>query len=190
MAKKTISKHTKRLIFLIVFLLAGASAGYALLSQTININGTAKYGGSDTTWNVKIDTATLSSSSVGTTEVSHSLDSSQTTFTYVVKLTEPGAKAVYEVTIKNAGTISATLSNITKGTSTSDNNVKYTITDENNLVYLNESGVYSLPQGQTADLLAGASKKFLVVAAWNTDTIPATETSVTFSATFNYAQKL
>lgn len=189
MVEKTISKHTQRLIFLIVFLLAGASVGYALLSQTININGTSTYGGADTTWDIKIDSAILSNSSVDTTQTSLTLDSTQTTLTYEVKLKAPGAKAIYEVTIKNAGTIDATLSSITKGTSTSDDNVKYTITDDNDNVYLDENGNYSLPSGQDPSLPAGNSKKFLVIAEWTTNTIPTTEKSVTFNATFNYAQK-
>ena len=91
------------------------SVGYALLAQTLTINGTGKI---DAHWDVHFlnDIAgTFEKASNSKNDGGQEIlpTSSGVTATFSADLNEPGAKATYTVTIKNAGTIDARLQEIT-----------------------------------------------------------------------------
>lgn len=80
--------------------------GYATLSQDLIITGTANI---DADWNVKItgiEAGTLDRATSG------EIDYTDTTATFDVTLTEPGASATYNISIANAGKIDAVLTSI------------------------------------------------------------------------------
>lgn len=104
----------KRNIILIVvaLLLLGIAIGYAALSQTLTINGTANI---KSEWDVKITNITEGTLTNATTVGSVTHD--DTSATFEVDLEKPGAIATYEVEVSNNGTIDAKLESVTDLTS-------------------------------------------------------------------------
>ena len=101
-------KNTKNIIIgtLVVVILAMA-VGYSAFASKLRLDGTANIIGE---WNVKIVGIT-------TKEISEHCDDGSPTFTntsvtFDAKLSKPGDKIVYEITIQNAGTIDAVLGNV------------------------------------------------------------------------------
>jgi len=86
-----------------------ASIAYAAFSQTLTITGTGTANGGN--WNVAITDITLSDSD-GATENSPA-DFTGTSATFDVDLAYPAAFAEYEITVTNAGDISAILDSFT-----------------------------------------------------------------------------
>ncbi len=84
------------------------SVGYALYSQTLNINGKATF--SKANWDVHFDATTFNES---TTIKANPKDIGNTTITYEVKLEKPGDKYSFSVNAKNFGTIDAVMKKIT-----------------------------------------------------------------------------
>ena len=87
-------------------LLVFMGIGYALLSQTLNINGTAMLTGE---WNIYIDSITLSSKSQTATSVSAEVNEDKTGANFEVELLKPGDYVEYDVVVKNDGSINAVL---------------------------------------------------------------------------------
>lgn len=109
--EKQTKKDYKLLIILILLVLLAVPVGYAALSQTLTINGTA---GISSEWNVKFKSITLASSSGATeAEATPSLADDKVVATFDVTLEKPGAYAEYTVIVENAGTINAKLYSIT-----------------------------------------------------------------------------
>ncbi len=98
-------KNKKNIIMgtlLIVILLM--AVGYSAFATQLNINGTAEITGE---WNVKITNIVTQEISEGCDDGDPQYDDTKITFT--PKLQKPGDIIVYEITIKNAGTIDATI---------------------------------------------------------------------------------
>lgn len=106
-------KRKNIVLIVLALLIVGIAVAYAAFSQKLTINGTANI---DSAWNVKITDITLDSSSVGATEES-TASYTDTSATFNVKLGKPGDKAVYKVTVANAGTVDAKLNSVTDLTS-------------------------------------------------------------------------
>ena len=87
------------------------SIGFAALSTRLTINGSASL--SDI-WNVQIIDITKKEASTGVTEAANTPTFTSTTATFDVALKEPGDYVIYTITVKNKGTLDATLSKITE----------------------------------------------------------------------------
>ena len=88
-----------------VFLMLGI--GYALLSQTLQINGTANI---TSKWKILFTSAEEKEMVNATTQLKEITD--DTTLTLNVELTQPGATATYDVVVANQGDLDAVLSKI------------------------------------------------------------------------------
>ena len=88
-----------------VFLMLGI--GYALLSQTLQIDGTANI---TSKWKILFTSAEEKEMVNATTQLKEITD--DTTLTLNVELTQPGAKAIYDVVVANQGDLDAVLSKI------------------------------------------------------------------------------
>ena len=88
-----------------VFLMLGI--GYALLSQTLQITGTANI---TSKWKILFTSAEEKEMVNATTQLKEITD--DTTLTLNVELTQPGAKATYDVVVANQGDLDAVLSKI------------------------------------------------------------------------------
>ena len=92
-------------IIVSVFLMLGI--GYALLSQTLQINGTANI---TSKWKILFTSAEEKEMENATTQLKEITD--DTTLTLNVELTQPGATATYDVVVANQGDLDAVLSKI------------------------------------------------------------------------------
>ena len=103
-------------------LLVFMGIGYAILSQTLNISGTANMQGN---WSVKItNMKLLEANKTGRAEeVSHSF--TDTTATFTADLYMPGDSIEYEVTVTNNGNIDAVLNDIIQTKTNKDKNLKF-----------------------------------------------------------------
>ena len=102
-------------IIISIFLMLGI--GYALLSQTLQINGTANI---TSKWKILFTSAEEKEMENATTQLKEITD--DTTLTLNVELTQPGATATYDVVVANQGDLDAVLSKIegVEETNTSD----------------------------------------------------------------------
>ena len=92
-------------IIVSVFLMLGI--GYALLSQTLQINGTANI---TSKWKILFTSVEEKEMENATTQLKEITD--DTTLTLNVELTQPGATATYDVVVANQGDLDAVLSKI------------------------------------------------------------------------------
>ena len=101
-------KNTKNIIILaLLIVILAMSVGYSTFVTQISLSGTAEIIGE---WNVKV-------TSVAAEQVSEGCDCGEpqytnTTVSFDAKLLKPGDSITYVITIQNAGTIDAVLSNV------------------------------------------------------------------------------
>lgn len=165
-------KNKKSIVIcaLLVAIVAMA-VGYATLSQTLTINGTANI---DAAWNVKI--TGITEGTLVNAETVGELDFDDTSATFEVDLSEPGASATYNVAIKNAGSIDAVLESI-DGVDTANaaapTDIKFAVT--------------GVTAGET--LAADGTATAVVTVTWDSasEEIPAVK-SKTATITLNYVQ--
>ena len=112
-------------------LLVFMGIGYAILSQTLNISGTANMQGN---WSVKItNMELLDDNKTGRAEeVSHSF--TDTTATFEANLYMPGDSIEYRVTVENQGNIDALLKSITPTTTNKNVNIKFSHSEIDNTI--------------------------------------------------------
>ena len=112
-------------------LLVFMGIGYAILSQTLNISGTANMQGN---WSVKItNMELLSDNKTGRAEeVSHSF--TDTTATFEANLYMPGDSIEYRVTVENQGNIDALLKSIIPTTTNKSSSIKFSHSQIDNTV--------------------------------------------------------
>ena len=103
-------------------LLVFMGIGYAILSQTLNISGTANMQGN---WSVKItNMKLLEANKTGRAEnVSNTF--TNTTASFEANLWMPGDSIEYEVTVENQGNIDAVLKDIIQTKTNKDKNLKF-----------------------------------------------------------------
>ena len=103
-------------------LLVFMGIGYAILSQTLNISGTANMQGN---WSVKItNMKLLEANKTGRAEnVSNTF--TDTTASFEANLWMPGDSIEYEVTVENQGNIDAVLKDIIQTKTNKDKNLKF-----------------------------------------------------------------
>jgi len=162
-------KKSKNKIYTIVgltVLLLSMAVGYAIFSGTLNITGTATSTG---TYNISFFATSITASADCTPVTTLSADKKTITIS-VPDLQKPGAFATISATVKNTGSISATLLSVNV-TGNTDPNVTVTY-----------------PTWTTGVVLAaGESYTFPITVTWaSTSTV--TGTTVPFTAALNYQQ--
>ena len=130
-----------------MFLMLGI--GYAVLSQQLDINGTAQI-----TSNWKILFTSAEEKEMNNATTTRKEISNQTTLTLDVNLTQPGASAIYDVVVENQGDLDAVLSSI-DGVNESNNKDPQAI----------KVSVENIKVGDP--LLAGEDKTFQVKVYWD-----------------------
>ena len=130
----------KLLIGTLCALIMIMAVGYALLAQTLTINGTANI---TSTWKIEITNITQKEKSTGATEKSKSYDA--LTANFDVGFTSPGDYITYEVEVTNSGTLDAVIERV---------NV---VTDNNPAIIYTTSGI------KRGDVIEHNSKKYLTV---------------------------
>lgn len=142
-------RKSNKSLYVIVLILcvavAGLSIAYAALSTTLRINfGTVTQ--TQQSWNVAFLGSSATGTPTGTSNTGLSCGTATITPEQVTvaatELSKPGDKCVYELTIKNSGTINANLANITpvspesvsctnSGASLVCGNITYKLTTDN-----------------------------------------------------------
>ena len=153
------------------------SIGYAALAQQLTLTAKASVG--DASWDVGFTNITLDSTkTAGATEVTAPA-ATGTAASFDVKLGYPGAKATYNVTIKNSGTIDAVLKSITgvtEANALAPADIQYTVTG----VAANDA------------LNAGATSTAVVTVEWvksaTSQTVPTGTTAKTATIYLDYEQ--
>lgn len=129
--KKQTKKNSKLLLIIALLVILGVAVGYAALSQTLTIEGTANI---TSDWKVLFTSITLKEKSDGVTEAEGTPKLEGTTKAiFNVTLDKPGAYAEYKVVVENQGTIDAKLKSITDLTdinAQAPTDIKFTITGD------------------------------------------------------------
>jgi len=160
------SKKKSYLIVVLLILLVAIGLGYAALTGTLNINGTA------TTTNVKVDFVDVSGDTVATTQIS---GDGQTLTVGDIVLDHPGDSKVIVATIKNNGTVDATIDGFTTITTTGaadKDAVSITITPNTSF-----------------DLAKDATTTATITVTWLTSAPDGVTGTVGFTTSADYAQK-
>lgn len=166
------NKKSKNTLLLIVLLaILGISIGYAALSQTLTINGTSKI---VSDWAIEI-TDIQPVIEEGTTDNTYSVGADKISATFDVTLHAPGAKATYDVTVENKGSIDAVLDSITG------------ITEANAAAPTDLQ--YSITANANDTLTNGTTKTYTVTVEWvKGDSNTTTEETKTATIKLNYIQ--
>lgn len=160
-------KHIKRHIFMLmwfVILILTIGVSYAYFSSTLYISGTARMIGN---FEVLFTGASISNQ----TELESILISDTgDSFTFNVKLALPGESDTINYTIKNNGTIDATI-------------------EELNITSVADSDVTFDTSSIAGDLASGESKSGVITVTWNADSV-SSQKDVSFSAEIVARQKV
>lgn len=103
-------------------LLVFMGIGYAVLSQTLNISGTANMKG---TWDIKITDISEASRTGKADPGTPTISSSGVSATFEVNLWMPGDSITYNITVKNNGNIDATLKELVPSVENGVQQVKF-----------------------------------------------------------------
>ena len=147
------------------------AVGYAALAQTLKINGTASI---TSTWNVAI-TGITEGTPIGSATNAEDVSYDGTSATFNVNLVKPGDKMVYEITVKNSGTLNAKLTGLTV------NPAEPASTG----IYYKVTGV----EQNVTTLDADAENTITVEVGWNaSDTTMPVETTQALTVNLTYSQ--
>lgn len=173
------------LLALLMFLVITMSVGYAVLNNRLTVSGTATI--ADAKWDVKIISIEETSKSISGTEqtpttgvgeqigtTSASVITGSTTASFNVQLNAPGDYAEFTVTVKNLGTISATLDALELVQDSTPTEITYTVTPAN-------------ADGAVA-LATGESETFVIKVLWTQNSDVPAETEKTATLTLDYIQ--
>lgn len=123
-------QKNKKIMVVAIALLLLISIGYAAISTTLTINGTANIAA--TSWNVYFTNLQTTAGSVTPSVAPTVSGTNTTTLNYTVTLENPGDFYEFTVDVKNGGTINAKIADNgisnTALTSTQDTYVNYTVT--------------------------------------------------------------
>ena len=191
---KNYNQRSTRGMYVVVLLLLLIGIGYALISTTVNINGTAKIGASN--WKVWFSEAPSVTNGSVTPETAagdvavHKV--SDTLVEWTVTLKQPGDFYEFTVPVTNDGTIDAKLATLTKTPSslTTDQAKVLEYTFEYGTRY--DGGTDKtiaqndlLPAGQTSTVKVRVAFKSNV----QESDLPETAMTVNFAFGMNYTQK-
>ena len=123
-------QKNKKIMVVAIALLLLISIGYAAISTTLTINGTANIAA--TSWNVYFTNLQTTNGSVTPSVAPTVSGTNTTTLNYTITLENPGDFYEFTVDVKNGGTINAKIADNgisnTALTSTQDTYVNYTVT--------------------------------------------------------------
>ena len=158
-------------IVALVCALAIMAVGYSLLTQNLTINGTANI---TSTWDVQITGITEGEATGGAINKTPA-SFTGTSATFNVNLVKPGDKMVYEITVKNSGTLNAKLTGLTV------NPAEPASTG----IYYKVTGV----EQNVTTLDADAENTITVEVGWNaSDTTMPVETTQALTVNLTYSQ--
>lgn len=167
-------KKRNVLIIALVAVVVLMATAFAILSQQLNISGSASIKASS--WNVEITGIAVASTSGSA--VSSGEEFTLTSATFNTALSLPGDSVTYNITVENKGTINATLQSVTSNIAdlvAAQPYIKYTLT------------------GATVDseLAAGATTQVGVTVTYdiNATSVPTTAVNQSLAITLNYVQK-
>lgn len=155
------NKSKKLVVVLVILMLLAMAVAYAAVSQTLTITGTARVTADVSQVIITGNELTSSSDEVVNTTAPAFTD---TTATFDVTLPEPGAEAVYTVTIENQGNSPATLTS-TKYFLGADTTVADTTLDAINSE--NPEGLKFKVSEIPASIAAGDTVTVTVTAYWD-----------------------
>ena len=150
--------------------IVGLAVGYAVLSQTLNINGT---GGITSDFNI-VFTDIQEGMMNGATTVNKQITSS-TTATFTIDLKSPGSNGEYNITVENRGNIDAyveSIKGLDEANSTEPTDVKFSIEG----IKVNDK------------LPATESKVFKVKVNWDSSSTNIPSSNKDLTLTINFAQ--
>ena len=148
----------------------GLAVGYAVLSQTLNIQGT---GGIASDFNIlftNIEEGTMN----GATTINKQITDS-TTATFTIDLSKPGSNGEYLITVENRGTIDAMVESI-KGIDEANQSAPTDITFSISDIAVNDK------------LKAKESKVFKVKVVWDSNSTSIPDTNKDLTLSINFAQ--
>lgn len=159
------------IIIALIGVIFGMTVGYSALNQLLNINGTSKI---TSNWDIHFETITENTMVDATTLQSEIV--SNTSATFNVDLKKPGSSAEYIVTVKNGGTIDASVSaihGIDEINAASPTDIEYSISD--------------IAVGD--NLASNESKTFKVKVTWKPESTSIINTSKKATITVDFVQK-
>ncbi len=183
---KSKSKRSKFLVILAAILLF-ISIGYAILTTTVNINGTSSI--NTTTWDIHFENLQVTAGSVALSQgdvAANISNTERTSVGYTITLVKPGDFYEFTVDVKNDGTVNGMVSGVTSKM----NGVVITSLPN----YLNYSVTYSDGKTIANDhlLAAGAKETYKVRLEYKKDVqaadLPAVDDHLTFEVTVDFAQ--
>ena len=180
-------KETRIMAFLLLLLVI--TVGYALLSQTLDINGTSKI--KKTTWSIIWDNVQVNSNSVSGTSVTQAAQITNTEKTlveYSITLSEPGEFYEFTVDAKNEGTIDGMVNVVSNKVYESNGTTEKTLPE-----YLTYTVTYN--DGKTIEpkqlLSAGSTEKYKVRVEFkdvSADKLPSQNETLKFKFEVEYVQ--
>ena len=180
-------KESRVMAFLLLLLVI--TVGYALLSQTLDINGTSKI--KKTTWSIIWDNVEVNSNSVSGTSVTQAAQITNTEKTlveYSITLSEPGEFYEFTVDAKNEGTIDGMVNTVSNKVYESNGTTEKTLP-----AYLTYSVTYSDGKAIAPKQLlkAGTTEKYKVRVEFKdveASLLPAQEETIKFKFSVDYVQ--
>ena len=174
-------KSNQRLIAIAIVLLLAISIGYAALSTTLTINGTANIAANS--WLIYFTNVQVKTGSVTATTAPTTSGTSTTTLTWAVNLQTPGDFYEYYVDVKNDGTIDAMIGSLsnTQLITTQAKYLDYTVTYSDGAVIEQYD---KLDSNETVTLKVRVEYKTDL----NPEDLPTETSAVTLTYTSNYVQ--
>ena len=179
---RKLKKHiNQKLIAIAVFLLFAISVGYAALSTTLQINGTANV--ASNSWLVYFTNIQVTSGSVIATTAPTTSGTSTTTLTWAVNLQTPGDFYEYNVDVKNDGTIDAMIGSLSN-TSLTTNQAKYL---NYSVTYDDGAAIEQYDKLDSGDMVT-LKVRVEYKTDLNPEDLPSEPAEITFEYTSNYVQ--
>ena len=169
---------------ILMAILLFVAIGYSYLTTSLSINGTADI--DSNRWNVHFENVMETAGSVMASTPA-TIDSNQTTITYSVRLSKPGDYYMFNVEVKNDGTLDAMLNSI----SSQLNGVEITTLPD----YIEYQVTYTdgLEIEQNHELKSGESEFYRILIKYkdniNSEQLPTTPTSLSLSFSVEYIQE-
>ena len=183
-----LTKTEKRTILFLTLLLV-ITVGYALLSQTLDINGTTNI--KKTTWSIIWDNVVVNENSVkgdAVTQAAQITNTEKTLVEYSITLSEPGEFYEFTVDAKNEGTIDGMVNIVSNKTYESNGTTEKTLPE-----YLTYSVTYSDGKAIAPKQLlkAGTTEKYKVRVEFkdvSADKLPSQNETLKFKFEVEYVQ--
>lgn len=164
----------------------GMAIGFALFTQTLNINGSVKVDASK--WSVHFVTDSYQESPGSVAASAHNI--TETTATYTAELQKPGDFYEFTANVINDGTFNATLKSLTMTalTTAQSKYLTYEFNYAGSIYSTSQTGLnFSLPYATGSNIKPVKVKVSYVMPSDPAD-LPQSDVTVTLSATLNYEQ--